>query len=263
MALREYNFDGLVGPTHNYGGLSPGNVASQRHGGQVCEPARGGAAGAREDALRRRARRRPGRAAAAAAAVAADAARAGLRAARTRRSSRGRRARTSTCCGCARAPRRCGRRTPPPCAPSSDTADGRLHLTPANLQQMFHRAHRGGDDARGARAPSSRTSARFAVHAPLPGGGQFADEGAANHTRLAVDGPAGGAPLRLGPDRAAGDAGPERFPARQTLEASRRRSRGCTSSQPERVPLPAAAPGRASTPARSTPTCWPWATAAS
>ena len=25
----EMNFDGLVGPTHNYGGLSYGNVASQ------------------------------------------------------------------------------------------------------------------------------------------------------------------------------------------------------------------------------------------
>ena len=28
MIAREYNFDGLVGLTHNYGGLSAGNVAS-------------------------------------------------------------------------------------------------------------------------------------------------------------------------------------------------------------------------------------------
>ncbi|MDB4873357.1 MAG: succinylarginine dihydrolase, partial [Gemmatimonadales bacterium] len=27
-AAREYNFDGLVGPSHNYAGLSFGNVAS-------------------------------------------------------------------------------------------------------------------------------------------------------------------------------------------------------------------------------------------
>src|SRR5947208_1598257 len=36
--LHEYNFDGLVGPTHNYGGLSVGNVASMEHGGAVSNP---------------------------------------------------------------------------------------------------------------------------------------------------------------------------------------------------------------------------------
>src|SRR5438270_2153799 len=35
---REYNFDGLVGPTHNYAGLSPGNVASLKHAGQPANP---------------------------------------------------------------------------------------------------------------------------------------------------------------------------------------------------------------------------------
>ena len=34
MPAREYNFDGLVGPTHNYAGLSHGNVASLTHAGQ-------------------------------------------------------------------------------------------------------------------------------------------------------------------------------------------------------------------------------------
>src|SRR6202050_4567422 len=36
--MRELQFDGLVGPTHNYGGLSPGNVASTLHGGQTSNP---------------------------------------------------------------------------------------------------------------------------------------------------------------------------------------------------------------------------------
>jgi len=36
--LREFNFDGLVGPTHNYAGLSFGNVASERHGGTSSNP---------------------------------------------------------------------------------------------------------------------------------------------------------------------------------------------------------------------------------
>src|SRR6266850_3217760 len=35
---REFNFDGLVGPTHNYGGLSLGNVASMAHEGKASNP---------------------------------------------------------------------------------------------------------------------------------------------------------------------------------------------------------------------------------
>ena len=31
MNVREFNFDGIVGPTHNYSGLSYGNVASVTH----------------------------------------------------------------------------------------------------------------------------------------------------------------------------------------------------------------------------------------
>ena len=38
MALREINFDGIIGPSHNYAGLSFGNVASMKHGGQVSQP---------------------------------------------------------------------------------------------------------------------------------------------------------------------------------------------------------------------------------
>ena len=34
----EMNFDGLVGPTHNYGGLSYGNVASQSNSQQGSNP---------------------------------------------------------------------------------------------------------------------------------------------------------------------------------------------------------------------------------
>lgn len=34
----EINFDGLVGPTHFYGGLSPGNVSSANHKNQISNP---------------------------------------------------------------------------------------------------------------------------------------------------------------------------------------------------------------------------------
>ncbi len=38
MALREINFDGIIGPSHNYAGLSFGNLASTRNAGQVSQP---------------------------------------------------------------------------------------------------------------------------------------------------------------------------------------------------------------------------------
>jgi succinylarginine dihydrolase len=36
--IREINFDGIIGPSHNYGGLSFGNLASQRNAGEVSQP---------------------------------------------------------------------------------------------------------------------------------------------------------------------------------------------------------------------------------
>src|SRR6478752_5422248 len=38
MSHMECQFDGLVGPTHNYGGLSSGNLASTSHGGKASNP---------------------------------------------------------------------------------------------------------------------------------------------------------------------------------------------------------------------------------
>ena len=38
MALVEINFDGLVGPSHNYAGLSLGNLASASHAGDPSYP---------------------------------------------------------------------------------------------------------------------------------------------------------------------------------------------------------------------------------
>src|SRR5262249_55817040 len=64
-------------------------------------------------------------------------------------------------------------------------------------------------------------ASRFVVHAPLPGGTQLADEGAANHTRLFVaDRPA--VHLFAWGRSAFGEASSSvrRFPARQTREAS-------------------------------------------
>lgn len=105
-------------------------------------------------------------------------------------------------------------------APSSDTEDRRLHLVPANLQSMLHRAIE-AETTFAVLRTIFRDEHRFTVHAPLPGGGgHLADEGAANHTRLYTSGrPA--VHLFAWGRRAVGKARrPERFPARQTCEAS-------------------------------------------
>src|SRR3546814_10602778 len=36
--LTEINFDGIIGPSHNYAGLSPGNLAATSNAGKVSYP---------------------------------------------------------------------------------------------------------------------------------------------------------------------------------------------------------------------------------
>ncbi|MEM7711456.1 MAG: N-succinylarginine dihydrolase, partial [Pseudomonadota bacterium] len=38
MTTYEINFDGLIGPTHNYAGLSLGNLASASNAGATSRP---------------------------------------------------------------------------------------------------------------------------------------------------------------------------------------------------------------------------------
>ncbi|MFO0563111.1 MAG: N-succinylarginine dihydrolase [Polyangiales bacterium] len=216
--MREYNFDGLVGPTHNYGGLAPGNVASTVNEGQVSNP--------REAALQGLAKMRFVHSLGAGQAVLPPHPRPSLRALRAlgftgsdehvlARAAKEafhlvRLASSAAAMWTANAAT---------VAPSADTSDARVHLTPANLQAMFHRAIE-ADTTTSVLKAIFHDPARFVVHDPLPGGGQFADEGAANHTRLFVDGRSAVHLFAWG-RRAWGEfVGPKRFPARQTLEAS-------------------------------------------
>ena len=106
-------------------------------------------------------------------------------------------------------------------SPSADTADGRAHFTVANLQCKLHRSQEPAQTARLLRAIFS-ASDYFAVHDALPATPAFSDEGAANHTRLAASHGTAGVALfvygrvEFNPDAPA----PQRFPARQTREAS-------------------------------------------
>jgi succinylarginine dihydrolase len=106
-------------------------------------------------------------------------------------------------------------------SPSADTADGRVHFTAANLNCKYHRSieHPTTSRVLGAMFADQQ---HFAHHAALPAVAQFGDEGAANHTRFCRSyGEAGVEFFVFG--RAAFDTrfpAPQKYPARQTLEAS-------------------------------------------
>ncbi|AEA59834.1 N-succinylarginine dihydrolase [Burkholderia gladioli] len=216
----EANFDGLVGPTHNYAGLSFGNVASLSNEKSAANPKAAAKQGLRKmkqladlgfaqgvlppqerpslrllrelgfsgkdaDVIAKAAREAPELLAAASSASAMWTANAAT------------------------------------VSPSADTGDGRVHFTPANLCSKLHRAIEHESTRRTLSAIFADES-RFMVHDALPGTPALGDEGAANHTRLCAEYGSAGVEFfvygrseyRRGPE-------PKRFPARQTFEASR------------------------------------------
>ncbi len=104
--------------------------------------------------------------------------------------------------------------------PSADAADGKVHFTAANLISKFHRAQE-ADRATTGDLLIFADPTHFRHHDPLPRADLFADEGAANHTRLCAD--YGGPGLHLyvyGRDALKPGLTPQKFPARQTRQAS-------------------------------------------
>ncbi len=227
--MQESNFDGIVGPTHNYAGLSPGNVASARHQGLESRPREAALQGlAKMAALARLGlaqgylppQERPhiptlralGFSGSDEVIIASAAASAPHLLARASSASAMWAANAATV------------------TPSVDTNDGRVHFTVANLRSMPHRAIEPEQTARTLRAIFGDTSA-FAVHDALPAADEagtpspYGDEGAANHTRLTRTAGAGadveGVHLfAFGIQASGGGRRPSRFPARQTFEAS-------------------------------------------
>ncbi|WJF89181.1 N-succinylarginine dihydrolase [Paraburkholderia bonniea] len=220
MSAIEANFDGLVGPTHNYAGLSYGNVASQSNEKSSANPKAAARQGLRkmkqladlglaqgvlppqerpsirllrdlgfsgDDAsvIARAAKDAPELLAAASSASAMWTANAAT------------------------------------VSPSADTPDARVHFTPANLCSKLHRAIEHEATRRTLRTIFAAPE-HFVVHEALPGTPALGDEGAANHTRFCRDYGAPGVEFfvygrseyRPGPQ-------PQRYPARQTFEASR------------------------------------------
>lgn len=213
----EANADGLIGPTHSYAGLSPGNLASSLNKGEASNPRAAvlqgldkmkrladlglpqfvlppherpnipflrslGFTGSDKTVLERAWRDAPAFAAAACSASPMWAANAAT------------------------------------VTPSADAADGRVHFTPANLVTNLHRSleHQQTKRALDALFPDPT---RFAVHDALPSVAHLADEGAANHVRLCAEHGSPGMNLFVY-GRDAFEPWTGAFPARQTLEAS-------------------------------------------
>ncbi|EJO93584.1 succinylarginine dihydrolase [Ectopseudomonas mendocina DLHK] len=220
MTAYEMNFDGLVGPTHNYGGLSYGNVASQSNSQAISNPKEAAKQGlAKMKALMDMGfkqgvlapQERPDVAALRRLGFTGSDAEVIARAARE--------AMPLLVASCSAS----SMWTANACtvSPSADTADARVHFTAANLNCKFHRSIEHPTTSRVLQAMFA-SQEHFAHHPALPAVSQFGDEGAANHTRFCKSyGEPGVEFFVYG--RSAFDSrypAPARYPARQTLEAS-------------------------------------------
>jgi len=225
MSAIELNFDGLVGPTHNYAGLAHGNLASAKNKGKVSNPKAAALQGLEKMRLLHDlglkqavlpphlrpdigALRRLGFAG-----NDADVMEAAWKNA----------PHLLAACSSASAMWTANAAT---VSPSADTADGRVHFTPANLICQFHRSLETPFTARLLKAIfADRRS--FVHHNPLPAIWPTSDEGAANHMRLASSHASAGLEVFVyGRESKMGRKGSSRrFFPRQSMEASRQIAR--------------------------------------
>ncbi|MES2322422.1 MAG: N-succinylarginine dihydrolase [Pseudomonadota bacterium] len=220
QTAREYNFDGLVGPSHNYAGLSFGNVASFSNVKSASNP--------KQAALQGLAKMRALAARGFAQALLPPQSRPNFRLLRslgftgTDADVLARAYRESpVILACAYSASPMWTANAATVSPSADTFDGRAHFTAANLNNKLHRAEEHHQSTRTLRALFADEK-HFAVHDALPSTGAFGDEGAANHTRLCASHGGKGVEFfvygRVEFDPSA--PAPKKYPARQTLEAS-------------------------------------------
>jgi len=214
----EANYDGLIGPTHNYGGLSEGNLASANNAGLIARPRDAALQGlakmklmadfglvqgvlppqARPDLTQLRLMGFGG---------------SGPNIIKTAWAENPKLVRNMSSASSMWAANAAT------ISPSADCADGRLHMTPANLSSMLHRSLESEQTGRALRAAFTDES-QVAVHGALPMQSTYSDEGAANHVRLCAD--HGGAGVEIfvyGRDGLAAETHTN-FPARQTIQAS-------------------------------------------
>jgi len=217
MSAIEVNFDGLVGPTHNYGGLAHGNLAAAANEGKVSNPREAALQGlSKMRALLRMglvqgvlppqerphvpSLRKMGFGGTDAQVIEMAARANPLLLANVSSASAMWTANAATV------------------SPSADTGDGRVHFTPANLSSHFHRSLEVDTTTRILRAIFADRE-HFVVHDAVPFHA-FGDEGAANHCRLAPSHGERGLEIFVHGKSAFTKDGQGGFHARQALEAS-------------------------------------------
>jgi succinylarginine dihydrolase len=201
VSLVEINFDGIVGPSHNYAGLSLGNLASAKNAGGPSYPRAAALQGIEKMRVNVRLglaqgvfmpQDRPNHAWLETLATTPKDADPGLLA-------------------CALSASSMWAANAATVTPAPDALDGKCHLTVANLVTMPHRSHEWHGTLRQLQVAFAHDA--FQVHAPVPP--PFGDEGAANHMRLCPDHASAGVEVFV-----YGVAGGP-FPARQHIEASK------------------------------------------
>lgn len=216
----EANFDGLVGPTHNYAGLSFGNVASLNNANATSNP--------KSAALQGLAKMKALADMGMIQGVLAPNARPDIQALRRlgfsgsdqrvlQQASTQAREIFLACCSASSM----WTANAATVSPSADTADGKVHFTPANLTNKFHRSLEPQTTGRILQATFNDENT-FVHHQHLPDNEHFGDEGAANHTRLCSAYGEAGVELFVYGRYAFNSSkpAPVKFPARHTFEAS-------------------------------------------
>lgn len=209
--MPELQLDGLVGPTHNYAGLSLGNLAATTHAGAASAP--------RAAALQGIAKMRLVHALGVPQGLLLPHDRPNLGLLRAMGFdgndaevlARGFRE-DPTLVAAAWSASSMWTANAATVSPSADTQDGKTHLTVANLATMPHRAQEWPGTLSQLRLAFGKAR-HFAVHPPIPT--SFGDEGAANHMRLALSPEAAGVEVFVYGVNTGG-----RFPARQHPRAS-------------------------------------------
>ena len=219
----EVNFDGIVGPTHNFAGLSHGNLASQRSKHRVSNP--------RAAALEGLAKMKVLMDLGVKQAVLPPHERPDVGALRKLgytgtdaevlwKAKKADPVQLAQCCS-ASAMWAANAAT---VSPSADTSDGRVHFTPASLASQAHRRLEAETTGRVLRAAFA-DPACFAHHPPLTTLVVDRDEGAANHLRLTPSHGKPGLELFVCGCGVYQVTAPEPFPRRQIKEASRKVAR--------------------------------------
>ncbi|WP_371373266.1 N-succinylarginine dihydrolase [Thalassotalea aquiviva] len=220
MKSFEANFDGLVGPTHNYAGLSEGNVASKLNANDVSSP--------KSAALQGLAKMKALHDLGMTQGVFAPQERPDIFSLR-RLGFSGSDANVleqahkfspsilSACCSASSM----WTANAATVSPSGDTKDSKVHFTPANLTNKFHRSLEPDTTGNILKAVFNDEN-HFNHHLHLNDNDHFGDEGAANHTRLCDEyGKKGVEIFTFGKYAFNSNMPmPKKYPARQTLEAS-------------------------------------------